>query len=89
MAIRLTSDLERRIRDLVDAGGYSCTQEALEAAVAAMEIAATPDFDEADELTRLLSHGLESRDLSEQEFWELVDRDADAVLAGYTPLART
>ena len=45
MAIQLTPEQEQRIQAIVNAGAYSSAQEALDAALAAMESAAAPGFD--------------------------------------------
>ena len=59
MAIQLTPEQELRIRAVVDAGAYPSTEAALNAALVAVETAASPDFQgsEAD-LERLLLEGL-------------------------------
>jgi hypothetical protein len=44
MAIQLTPEQERRIQAIVSAGVYSSSEEALDAAVAAVELAAVPGF---------------------------------------------
>jgi Arc/MetJ-type ribon-helix-helix transcriptional regulator len=61
MAIQLTPEQEQRIHAVVSAGAYLSTEEALDAAVAAVEIAAVPDFEGTpDELEELLLEGLNS-----------------------------
>jgi Arc/MetJ-type ribon-helix-helix transcriptional regulator len=45
MAIQLTPQQEERIRAIVNAGAYPSAEEALDAAVAAVEIAAAPGFE--------------------------------------------
>ena len=53
MSIQLTPEREQRIRTLVDADRSA--EEALDAAVAAVEIAAAPDFEGSqDDLEELL-----------------------------------
>lgn len=79
MAIQLTPDQEKRIQAIVNAGAYPSAQEALDAAVAAVEIAATPGFD----LEALLMEGMDGKSLSEEEFWTSVDRETDAMLAAH------
>ena len=44
MPIQLTPEQEQRIQAVVNAGAYDSTEEALDAAVAAVEIAAAPGF---------------------------------------------
>ncbi len=54
MSVQLTPEQERRIRTVVNAGVYRSTEEALDAAVAALETAAAPDFEGTqDELEEL------------------------------------
>jgi Arc/MetJ-type ribon-helix-helix transcriptional regulator len=61
MAIQLTPEQEQRIQAVVNAGAYPSTQEALDAAVAAVEFAATPGFEGTqEELEALLLEGLNS-----------------------------
>src|SRR5690242_13881549 len=45
MAIQLTPEQEERIQAVVKAGAYPSAEEALDAAVAAVEMAAAPGFD--------------------------------------------
>ena len=45
MAIQLTPEQEQRIQAVVNAGAYLSTEEALDAAMAAVEVAATPGFE--------------------------------------------
>ncbi len=45
MSLQLTPEQEQRIRTVVNAGAYRSIEEALDAAVAALEIAAASDFD--------------------------------------------
>jgi hypothetical protein len=80
MAIQLTPDQERRIQAIVNAGAYPSAQEALDAAVAAVEIAAGPGFEgSAEDLEALLLQGLDGNALSEEEFWTSVDRETRLV----------
>ena len=61
MSMQLTPEQEQRIRTVVNAGAYRSAEEALDAAVAAVEIAAAPDFEGAqEELEELLLEGLNS-----------------------------
>jgi hypothetical protein len=81
MAIELTLEQERRIQAVVKAGGYSSAEEALDAAVAAVEAAAAPGFEGSEpELEGLLLEGLASRELEEGEFWSSIDRETNAML---------
>jgi hypothetical protein len=49
MPIQLTPDQEQRIQAIVNAGAYPSAEEALDAAVAAVEVAATPGFEGSQE----------------------------------------
>jgi Arc/MetJ-type ribon-helix-helix transcriptional regulator len=65
MSLQLTSEQEQRIRTVVRAGAYRSAEEALDAAVAAVENAAAPGFDGTTaELEELLLEGLNSGDPS-------------------------
>ena len=86
MPIQLTPEQEQRIQAIVNAGAYPSAEEALDAALAAVEIAAAPGFEGPQEdLERLLLEGLASKELSEEEFWSGVDRETDAMLAARKP----
>jgi Arc/MetJ-type ribon-helix-helix transcriptional regulator len=86
MALQLTPEQEQRIRAMVTAGAYPSAEDALNAAVAAVETAATLDFEGApEELERELVQGLSSNELSEEEFWESVDRETNDRLAAAKP----
>lgn len=64
MAIQLTPEQEMRIQAVVNAGAYPSAQEALDAALTAVEIAAAPGFEGSqDELEALLMKGVASREL--------------------------
>ena len=62
MAIQLTPEQEQRIQAVVRGGGaYPSTEEALDAAVSAVETAAAPGFEGTrEELEELLLEGLHS-----------------------------
>jgi Arc/MetJ-type ribon-helix-helix transcriptional regulator len=82
MALQLTPEQEQRIRAIVTAGAYPSAEDALNAAVAAVETAAALDFEGTpEELESLLVQGLSSHELSEEEFWKSVDRETSAQLA--------
>ena len=86
MAIQLTSEQEQRIQAVVDAGTYSSVEEALNAALFAVESAAALGFEGTQEdLEALLLAGLASREVPEDEFWESVDRETNAMLAAHKP----
>jgi hypothetical protein len=86
MAIQLTPEQEQRIQAIVNAGVYPSAQEAPDAALAAVESAAAPGFEGSqEELEGLLLEGLASKELSEEEFWDSVDRETNAMLAAHKP----
>ena len=89
MAIQLTPEQEQRIQAIVNTGAYPSAQEALDAAVTAVEAAVAPGFEgPREELEGLLLEGLASRRLSEEEFWDSIDRDTNAMLAAHKQSSR-
>lgn len=90
MAIQLTPEQEMRIQAVVNAGAYPSAQEALDAAVTAVEIAAAPGFEGSqDELEGLLMQGMASRELSEEEFWDSIEQKTGAMPAAHKPVPHT
>ena len=86
MALQLTPEQEQRIRAMVAAGAYPSAEDALNAAVAAVETVALRDFEGApEELEMELAQGLSSGELSETEFWDTVDRETNDQLAASKP----
>ena len=84
--MQLTPEQEQRIQAVVNAGAYPSAEEALNAAVAAVESAATPGFEGTEaELEGLLMEGLTSSELSEEEFWDSVDGEINSMLAAHNP----
>jgi Arc/MetJ-type ribon-helix-helix transcriptional regulator len=84
MSIQLTPEQEQRIRTVVNAGAYRSTEEALDAAVAAVEAAASPDFEGTEEeLGELLLEGLNSGDPVEadENFWNRLRAQTEALAA--------
>lgn len=82
MPIQLTPEQEKRILAVVNAGAFPSAEEALDAAVAAVEIAASHDFEGTrEELEALLVEGVNSKEITEEEFWESVDRETKSLLA--------
>ena len=66
---------------MVSTGAYASTEEAINAAVAAVEVVAGVHFDGTPgELESLLVEGLNSPKLLEEEFWTSVDRDTGRLL---------
>lgn len=89
MPLQLTPEQEQRIQAIVNAGAYSSAQEALDAAVIAVETAAAPDFVSArEELEDLLMEGLASPEVSDDQFWKAVDRETDVLLDAHKPEPR-
>ena len=84
MAIQLTPEQEQRIQAVVSAGAYPSPEEALDAAVAAVEIAAAPGFEGTrEELEALLAEGLNSGDPIEanEAFWNRLRAQTDQMAA--------
>lgn len=82
MSIQLTPEQEQRIRTVVSAGAYRSAEEALDAAVAAVEIAAAPDFEGTqEELEELLLDGLNSGEPVEadENFWNRLRAETDRI----------
>lgn len=86
MAIQLTPEQEQRIQAVVNAGAYHSAQEALDAAVIAVEAAAGLGFEGSDELEAILAEGRNSAELSEREFWESVEQKTEALLSSDKPV---
>jgi len=83
MAIQLTPEQEQRIQAVVNAGAYPSTEEALDAAVAAVEIAAAPGFEGThEELEALLKEGQNSGELIEADeaFWNQLRAETDQMV---------
>lgn len=80
MAIQLTPEQEQRIKAVVNTGAYPSTEEALDAAVAAVESVAAPEFEGTrEELDALLAEGLNSGEPIEADeaFWERLREKTD------------
>lgn len=80
MSLQLTPEQEQRIRIVVNADAYRSAEEALDAAVAAVEIAAAPDFEASqEELEELLLEGLNSGEpvAADEGFWNRLKADTD------------
>jgi Arc/MetJ-type ribon-helix-helix transcriptional regulator len=81
MAVLLTPDQEQRIQAIVHSGAYESARDVVEAAITALEQRAEPYFQgDADELEALLLQGVASSELSDDEFWNSVNRVTDAML---------
>jgi Arc/MetJ-type ribon-helix-helix transcriptional regulator len=86
MSIQLTPEQERRIRIVVGSGAYRSTEEALDAAVAAVETPAAPDFEGTkQELEELLLEGLHSGEPVDvdENFWNRLRAETDGIAAEY------
>ena len=84
MAIQLTPEQEQRIQAVVKAGAYPSTEEALDAAVAAVEAAVAPGFEgKQEELEELLLEGLNSGQPVEADeaFWNRLTAETDRMAA--------
>jgi Arc/MetJ-type ribon-helix-helix transcriptional regulator len=83
MPLQLTPEQEQRIRTVVNAGAYRSAEEALDAAVAAVEIVAAPDFEGTQEaLDELLLEGINSGDPidADETFWNRLRSKTDAMV---------
>ena len=86
MAIQLTEEQEQRINAVVDAGAYPSTEEALDAALAAVESASAQGFEgPQEELDELLLEGLNSGEPVEanDEFWNRLTANTDSMVTGH------
>ncbi len=84
MSLQLTPEQEQRIQTVVNAGAYRSAEEALDAAVAAVEVAAAPDFEGSqEELEKLLLEGLNSGEPVEagESFWNRLKVETDTIAA--------
>ena len=82
MTIHLTPEQERRIQAVMKSGAYESVEELVEAALVAVEERTVPGFaGTQEELNALLTEGLASKELAENEFWGSVNQQTDALLA--------
>ncbi len=89
MAIQLTPDQEQRIQAVVDTGAYASAEEALNAALAVVETAASPAFDGTQgEFDTLLQAGLTSGEPIEADdaFWNRLRAETDHMAAEHQTL---
>jgi Arc/MetJ-type ribon-helix-helix transcriptional regulator len=80
VSIQLSPEQEQRIRTLVNAGAYRSAEEAIDAAVTAVEIAAAPNFEGTqEELEELLLECLNSGEPVEadQALWNHLTAETD------------
>jgi Arc/MetJ-type ribon-helix-helix transcriptional regulator len=82
MTIHLTPEQERLIQAVISRGAYESVEEVVEAALTAVEQRTVPGFaGTPEELDTLLTEGLASKQLAEDEFWDSVGKQTDAMLA--------
>ncbi len=84
MPIQLTPEQEQRILTIVGSGAYRSAEEALDAAVAAVETAAAPEFEGTkQELEDLLLDGLHSGEPIgvDENFWKRLRAETDEIAA--------
>lgn len=95
MAIHFTREREQRIEAVIGRGSYESVGEVVEAACfgsnrVAVEQRTLPGFDGTDvELESLLAGGLVSKELTEDEFRESVNKRTDALLAAHRANSRS
>jgi putative addiction module CopG family antidote len=84
MTIHLTPEQEQRLQAVIGRGAYESIDEVVEAALFAVEQHTNPGFDGTDnELEALLLEGLDSGEVSEEEFWESVNKRTNAMRADH------
>ncbi len=82
MTINLTPEQERRLQAVMSRGAYESVEEVVDAALAAVEQRTLPGFaGTPDELDALLAEGLASKELTETELWDSVNKRTDILLA--------
>lgn len=84
MAIELTRQQQERIQAVVERGAYGSAEEAVEAAVSALESAAAPGFEGTEEeLEALLAEGLASGEPVEADeaYWRRLRARTDQMVA--------
>lgn len=84
MAIQLTPEQERRIQSVIDRGVYGTVEDALEAALAALEDRTISGFqDTREKLETLVTEGVASGEMSEAKFWAAAKTERSEMLEGY------
>ncbi len=79
--IRLTPEQERRVQAVIRGGAYDSVEEVVEAALTAVEQRTVPGFTGTpEELDTLLAEGMLSKQLSEEELWDVVNKQTNALL---------
>lgn len=90
MAIHLSGEQERRIQAVISRGAYESVEEVVEAALAAVEQRIVPGFSGTqEELDTLLAEGLASEEMTDDEFWNSVNRRTDVLLAEHKTGSRS
>lgn len=90
MTIHLTPEQERRIQAVIRRGAYKSVEELVEAALTAVEQRSVPGFaGTPEELDALLAEGLASKELTEDEFWNSVTKETDAMLVRHKTTRRS
>lgn len=79
MTIQLTPEQENRVKAIVSTGLFPSPEDALNAALTAVEISAFSFEGSKEGLETLLAEGLKSREITEEEFWDSVNRETDAM----------
>ena len=82
MTIHLTPEQERRVRAVISGGTYESLEEVVDAALATVEQRTLPCFaGTQEELEALLTEGLVSKELTEDEFWSSVDAQTEPMVS--------
>jgi Arc/MetJ-type ribon-helix-helix transcriptional regulator len=82
MTIQLTKDQEQRVQAVILRGAYQSVEEVVEAALSAVEQRTIPGFaGTPEELDAMLAEGLASERLTEDQFWESINAQTEAMLA--------
>ena len=90
MTIHLTPEQERRIQDVIRRGNYESVEEVVEAALTAVEQRTVPGFSGTQaELEAMLAEGLASKELTEGEFWDSVNKRTESMLAEHRAAPRS
>ena len=90
MVIHLTPEQERRVHNVMSRGAYQSVEEVVDAALAAVEQRTVPGFaGTQEELDALLTEGLASKELAEDEFWGSVNAQTNALLAEHKTGSRS
>jgi len=84
MTIHLTPEQERRVQAVIGRGAYQSVEQVVDAALVAVEQRTVPSFaGTEEELGALPAEGLASKELAEDEFWDSVNGQTDAMLADH------